>query len=90
MRPDWLINPSTGYKLELDCYNEELKLAFEYDGELHDKDVDFFKNSSSQQRERDIIKDGLCKQHGIKLIRISYKDKYKLEQAVEESFDGLL
>lgn len=90
VRPAWLRNPASGYPLELDCFNEELKLAFEYDGELHSQDVAFFKNSSSQQRERDIIKDRLCKEHGIKLIRISYKDKKQLKKSILEALNGIL
>jgi len=90
IRPDWLINPTSGYPLELDCFNEELGLAFEYDGELHDKDVAFFNNISSKQRERDIIKDRLCKEHNITLIRISYKDKKQLKKSVLEALDGLV
>jgi len=34
-RPNFLKNPKTGFNLELDGYCEELKLAFEYDGEQH-------------------------------------------------------
>src|SRR5205823_8856314 len=33
--PSWLINPETGEGLELDCYNDELKIAVEYNGEQH-------------------------------------------------------
>lgn len=32
VRPDWLRNPLTGRNLELDCYNDTLKLALEYNG----------------------------------------------------------
>lgn len=90
IRPEWLINPDTGYKMELDCYNEELRLAFEYDGELHDVDVEFFNNCSALQRQRDIIKDKLCIEHGVRLIRISHKNKYNLEKVVLEIIDELL
>lgn len=89
-RPQWLVNPDTGYKLELDCYSESLKLAFEYDGELHYKDVDFFKNISKKQQVRDKIKDELCKNNGVNLIRISYKRKRDIRCAVMEAIDGLV
>ena len=35
VRPNWLKNYETGYNLELDCYNDELKVALEYNGEQH-------------------------------------------------------
>ena len=34
-RPDFLQNPETGYNLELDGYNEELQIGFEYNGIQH-------------------------------------------------------
>jgi hypothetical protein len=63
IRPDWLRNPETGKNLELDLYNEKLKLAFECDGQYHD---------FPSQAHRDKIKDNLCKQCGVLLIRIPY------------------
>src|SRR5437868_11898499 len=34
-RPNWLINDRTGHALEIDCYNESLKLGVEYSGIFH-------------------------------------------------------
>ena len=34
-RPDFLQSPKTGSNLELDGYNEELGIAFEYNGRQH-------------------------------------------------------
>jgi len=83
-RPDWLKNPKTKRFLELDGFNEELKIAFEYDGSQHfefpncfHKDEQAFKD----QQERDKLKDVLCKQNSIKLIRIKYVNYKKQEKA---------
>jgi very-short-patch-repair endonuclease len=62
-------------KLELDGYNTQLKLAFEYDGEQHHKFVKRFhktRNKFLEQQERDRRKNRLCKENGINLIRIPY------------------
>lgn len=77
-----LVNPFTGHKLELDGYNSNIKtklgygLAFEYDGEQHYKKNNFFhKNNDecfSNQINRDIIKNELCLEKNIYLIRIPY------------------
>lgn len=69
--PEWLINPSTKMKLELDGYCEELKLAFEYDGEWHYKN--HFKGLElKKQNQRDKAKDILCANNQVTLIRIPY------------------
>jgi len=76
VRPKFLKNNVTGHNLELDIYNEDLKLAIEYNGQQHYKYVPFFhKNYEAfqNQRYRDEIKKMLCQQQGIHLIEISYE-----------------
>ena len=48
--------------MELDCYNEDLHLAIEYDG--------FYWHKSKSAQERDICKNAACSKNGIQLIRI--------------------
>lgn len=76
VRPDFLKNNVTGMNLELDIYNEELKVAIEYNGQQHYKYVPFFHKNYEHflnQKYRDEIKKMLCKQQGIHLIEISYE-----------------
>ena len=72
-KPKWLIN-SRGNLMELDGYNEKLRLAFEYQGEQHYKEHHFFhKRSSLEQRILDdVLKKELCKRHEIILIEVPY------------------
>lgn len=80
-RPDFLKNPTTGANLELDGYCEELKLAFEYDGEWHY--LNHFANDDLKIRqERDILKNKLCLEHGITLFRIPYTAKKSIKEFV--------
>ncbi len=76
IRPDWLINPETGKKLELDCYCEELKIAVEVQGVQHIKPVIgyFHKNIEDfeAQQARDLIKVEECVKRGIHLITIPF------------------
>ena len=60
-----------GSKLELDCYNEEMRLALEYDGPQH-RTGSFFYGShpNAEIFERDRKKNALCVQEGIRLIRV--------------------
>ena len=66
VRPEFLKNPVTGHPLELDLYNEELRLAIEYNGSqhyqfnamMHNNSKDRFQN----QQYRDHIKKQLCDQ----------------------------
>jgi hypothetical protein len=76
-RPSWLINPETGYRLELDCYNEEFKVAFEYDGHFHFEVRKGINNDLETTKKLDILKEKLCLEQGVVLIRVPYflKDK---------------
>jgi hypothetical protein len=70
--PDWLKG------LELDGYNKELEIAFEYDGKQHYHFVRYFhrtKQGFENQKERDARKDRLCEENGVILIRIPYTVK---------------
>jgi very-short-patch-repair endonuclease len=74
--------------LELDGFNEKLKLAFEYDGEQHYKFVPYYhKNGISdfiKQQERDERKIKLCKDNNISLIKIPYTYTYKEPDKLRE------
>ena len=91
VRPDWLVNPKTNNCLELDCYSEKLKLAFEYQGIQHYEAVEFWggKQRFKKQLERDKIKKRICDAKGVTLIEIDsrvypYNKKNKLKQHIQE------
>ncbi len=61
---------------ELDGYNKDLKLAFEYHGKQHFEYVDFFYSRGDtnleERKKRDKLKENLCKELGIELLIIPY------------------
>jgi len=70
--PKWLINKN-GNQMELDGYNEELRIAFEHHGEQHYTTNTYYIKTEKelQQRQRDDrIKAELCLKHNILLIEI--------------------
>lgn len=75
-RPNFLKNPITkNYNLELDCYNSEIGLAVEYNGEQHYKYIPFFhqnKEAFKNQLYRDELKRRMCKDAGVVLIEVPY------------------
>ncbi len=74
-KPDWLVNPQTGRKLELDGYNEELKLAFEFDGTQHyQKSTGYMGTKYDQIQYRDKIKNQLCYNNDVFIIRVKYSE----------------
>jgi hypothetical protein len=68
--PD-LLFPVSKRKAELDIYIPSLKLALEYQGAQHERQI--YRGDVRRQTERDKEKKELCKQHGITLICIPYK-----------------
>jgi hypothetical protein len=79
-RPSFLNNPVTGgmYNLELDCYDEELGLAVEYNGVQHYEYSPYFhknKEAFYNQKYRDDMKRRLCKDNNITLIEVPYNIK---------------
>jgi len=77
-RPPWLKNPETSGQLEIDCYNQELKLGVEFDGEQHFKfpnGIHKTKEEFIAQVRRDQYKDKVCIEKGIYLIRVPWMPK---------------
>ena len=78
VRPDFMKNPLTGRNLELDCYNDELKIACEYHGRQHYEYnrrfhtciEDFEKQKRNDQKTREN-----CIKHGVFLIEVPYTVK---------------
>ena len=81
VRPKWLINPVTNSPLELDNYNESLRIAVEYNGEQHYKYNKFMHGDSKEkfqnQQYRDLIKQDLCKKNNVHLIIVPHYIKLK-------------
>jgi thiol-disulfide isomerase/thioredoxin len=79
IRPKFLKTEKGGY-LELDGYNKELDLAFEYQGIQHEEVVPFFHPHGEKDllaiQERDKIKREKCSQNGICLLEIPSKYSY--------------
>jgi hypothetical protein len=74
-RPDFLSNPVTGdrFNLELDCYEDSLKLAVEYNGAQHYKFIPYFhknKEAFYNQKYRDQLKRHMCQQNKVNLIEV--------------------
>lgn len=76
VRPNFLKNPVTHQNLELDGYCNDLRLAFEYDGNQHAKYNPHFHKKGPQefiyQVTKDDYKSKKCKLEGIDLIRIPH------------------
>jgi hypothetical protein len=78
IRPKFLFNDITKQNLELDLFNEELKLAVEYNGKQHYEYIPYFhktKDSFYNQQYRDQIKKNLCEKNNIILIDVPYNIK---------------
>ena len=83
VHPKWLINPKTKSRLELDGYNEKLKIAFEVNG-IHHYAKSFTRHTDV--KFKDELKKKLCKIKKIKLYSIKYKSMPKLIDTLTDSF----
>lgn len=75
IRPKFLKSPRTKKNLELDCYNEELSIALEYNGKQHYTYCPYFhktKKSFYAQVHRDNWKRKKCMENNITLIEVPY------------------
>jgi len=76
----WLKNED-GHAIELDGYNEQLKIAFEYGN--HRENTRWINENTKQN---DKAKSDLCKKHGVKLFKIKEgKSDVIWKQIVEQS-----
>lgn len=88
-RPNILSNSVTGgNNLELDCYNSELKIAAEYNGQQHYNFIPYFhknKEAFLNQKYRDELKRRMCADNKIFLIEVPYTVKVeKIESFILE------
>lgn len=75
VRPNWLKNPKTGRNMEIDCYNDDLKIGVEYHGRQHYERVKRFHKTEEEfesQIYRDNLKLDLCDANGVYLITVPY------------------
>ena len=72
---DFLRNPETNRLLELDGYNEDFKIAFEFNGRQHyewPNQTNQTEHDFIQQKRRDIFKREQCDLNGVYLITVPY------------------
>jgi hypothetical protein len=93
-RPAFLLNKVSGQHLELDCYNENLKLAIEYNGEQHYKYIPYFhsnKEAFYNVKYRDEMKKKICEENNVKLIIVPYTVKVNdIEKYIEKYIEPKL
>jgi hypothetical protein len=92
IRPSFLLNVVSNYPLELDLYNDKLKIAVEYNGKQHYEFCPYFHKSKEdfeKQKYRDSLKNELCKKNGIKLINIHYSldDYEKIKEYIQKELN---
>jgi len=88
VRPDFLKNPKTGRNLEIDCYNDDLKIGLEYQGIQHRQFSSYYhrhEKDFTSQLERDRYKKQVCKDMGISMIYVPDTVKYNdLERYIKD------
>lgn len=80
-RPDFLRNPVTkNFNMEIDCFEESLRLGVEVQGRQHYEFVPYFHRTKADfqnQQYRDELKRRMCKDNRIILIEVPYTVKEK-------------
>ncbi|HHW26042.1 MAG TPA: hypothetical protein GXX23_01730 [Firmicutes bacterium] len=73
-RPDFLENPQTRQRFELDIYVESI-LGVEFDGPQHYRETSKFSREQVDEiKAHDLMKEGMCKKAGIPLITLKAPD----------------
>lgn len=82
-RPKWL------GRQHLDVFMPDRGIAVEYQGEQHDRPIDFFGGEEAYKKnvERDRKKLELCKRHGIRVIYV--REGYDLAELITEIFSEI-
>jgi hypothetical protein len=75
VRPTWLRN-SRGRIMEIDGYNDELKIGFEYQGVQHFRAIGLYQQDIEQRKADDKLKFELCSEHGVRIFYLTHEDEY--------------
>ena len=70
VRPDWLRNPYTNRKLELDLFSPTLNIACEVQGEHHYSSKYIGAVEFEKQQKRDAIKRAIVRARGVQMIEV--------------------
>lgn len=83
--PEWLTNPKTGRKMELDILDIDVNVAIERQGIQHYKKSKIFKYDNLKNIQyRDRLKEKICKNNGIKLIKFRYNEPHTMENLIKK------
>lgn len=74
-RPEFLVNPASGERMEFDRYYPLHRVAFEFNGKQHYVATGpYTKQQVTAQRKRDRLKRQICKEKGIDLVVVHAND----------------
>lgn len=86
IKPKFLVNPKTGGRMEIDCFNKELKIGVEYNGPQHYLPFKLYggEKTLKKTKYRDELKKKICEREGVTLITVSYRDKDKFQTITDQ------
>ena len=74
-RPEFLVNPATGERMELDRYYPVHRVAFEFNGKQHYTATGpFTKEEVAAQQKRDRLKRRICAERSVELVPVHAQD----------------